>query len=173
MALIIGQAKSQSPCCKKYFPESQSDVFRCCFCPATCPKPKDFSCTVTNNELKQKILTFKKLDPANLGDFFAVIKNHYHYNHYHYQYSCQFVLFQSINCCSSKYRRIYICPHVNVCVGVRKGLHVCTCGPSLFNLGRAWQSTWMTSWLGPPQMRRSRSIMLAKKHSEQAEVIAR
>lgn len=76
MALIIGQAKSQSPCCKKYFPESQSDVFRCCFCPATCPKPKDFSCTVTNNELKQKILTFKKLDPANLGDFFAVIKNH-------------------------------------------------------------------------------------------------
>lgn len=151
MALIIGQAKSQSLYCEKYFRESQSDVFRRFFCPATCSKPNDCSLTVTIDELKQKIPTLKKLEPANVEDFRALKRY----------------------CCSSKYYHIYICPYVSVCVGVRTGLHVCTFSPSLCNLGRAWQSTWMTSWLGPPQMRRSRSIMLAKKHSEQAEVIAR
>lgn len=41
-------------------------LWNCFFCPTSCPKLTDSSCTVINDKHKQQIITFKKLRPGNV-----------------------------------------------------------------------------------------------------------
>ena len=72
LILLINQLiilKIQSMNCKMKcygFPKPKVISLDCFFCPTTTSIPKDSSFTVMNEKEKQQILTFKKLEPANV-----------------------------------------------------------------------------------------------------------
>lgn len=53
--------------------ESKETSSKCFFCPTSSPKPTDSSLTIISDKEKHAILTFKKLEAANVWHF--VLKN--------------------------------------------------------------------------------------------------
>lgn len=69
---------------------SPSPKWGCLLCPTRSPKPKDSSFTLINDKEQQQILTFMKLEPANLWHF--CLKNDWNYQ------NSQQLIFWSTDC---------------------------------------------------------------------------